>query len=1067
MLSKTILIWYVLYSFKMIRLIHSDRYRLPLFFAPKHYTVKLLTTLDPEFTFTGTVKIFGQCLNDTKKLTLHRDEGLKNINIDLTEVDNQGRAHQANKVFLEKILYSPREDFLMIYTQEVLKKDHFYLILIEFEGEISNSTDGLFRRSVVSKDGSTSYALTNFYPVGARKVFPCFDEPNIRANFEIVIGRQEKYNSTSNMPLVKTEPVEEMDGWFWDHFMNTEPLSTYLISFMIYDDAFEWFGNPKGQLRILATLDTKKQMFMIWRTAPKLFAFLRKYLQVPFPFPKVDIVAVPHTLGNIDVYGNPGMIVIHEELISFKSPSMRPDKVHEILFYVAQQLCNQWLCIVAPTWWSEVWFVRTLSCYIARVALNAMSDGQSLERDLADHLLSFLHDKETTVISPEVVADVDSITTSINAVNCRKSGLLFRMAHLMIGQDDMKEILGRFLRSNAFQTVDQYNLWKAYETSASEGIFSRDGNLSEVMNTWIYKSRYPVVNVKRKYKDNEAILTQSNFYETTDDEKTYWWIPISYTTKDENRTKSTKVREWLKPSGELLEISSVNSSDWLLVNLHMISPYRVEYDLRNWDLLGSFLRDPRRFKQIPVFNRMQLIDDICTFAKLGKVSYEFLFDFLIYLEIENRYAPWAAAVKNLVGFHWRIHRNSETVRLLNMYMQKLLKPHFMEKKLNFTENSLVDVTLRALIIEYSCFFGLNDCLIEVRNLFKIYEKDSDSTTLIPIEIRSIIFCYAIKHGSPSDFNFLFDKWQKSDDIIEREDMLMGLYCSKSFDLIKKIPNSNKVKRRIKFPTKLRVNSSETQEQEKKIKSSSDKEKLLKRTKDNHKTGPLANRNRQKLEENEKIVSDQDEHEEKTKQNEISYDDKTNSLRTEGNNFSDSKITTSSNEKSLSEETVSTENFSEFPSDETELLETTPESDESLSESSSPKSSNEPDLTFILKRSKFDIASAVFYENLDKMHPTKAVQYIRIFAERIREEKDLTILKEYFETNNEKFHLIRDFLDETFEMVEKNLGWQDKHTKLIEIALRKHLKINATKSEARRNMPFIELTSLLIFSSLFI
>jgi len=75
--------------------------------------------------------------------------------------------------------------------------------------------------------------VTNFQRIGARKVFPCWDEPAIKATFTITITHSPKYGSWSNMPIKKTKEIRNEMDWRWTIFHTTPPISTYRIGIVL------------------------------------------------------------------------------------------------------------------------------------------------------------------------------------------------------------------------------------------------------------------------------------------------------------------------------------------------------------------------------------------------------------------------------------------------------------------------------------------------------------------------------------------------------------------------------------------------------------------------------------------------------------------------------------------------------------------------------------------------------------------------------------------------------------------------------------------------------------------
>lgn len=104
--------------------------------------------------------------------------------------------------------YQKENDYLIISLNNQLLKDHKYEIYIAFVGKLDDGLAGFYRSSYHDKDHKKVWlGVTQFEAISARRAFPCFDEPDMKATFDISIGRQEQYRAISNMPLLRTEPM--------------------------------------------------------------------------------------------------------------------------------------------------------------------------------------------------------------------------------------------------------------------------------------------------------------------------------------------------------------------------------------------------------------------------------------------------------------------------------------------------------------------------------------------------------------------------------------------------------------------------------------------------------------------------------------------------------------------------------------------------------------------------------------------------------------------------------------------------------------------------------------------
>lgn len=143
------------------------------------------------------------CLDDTDSITLHAKyfKVLKE-KTEVSDVDNQ------EKIPIIDQTLDPENDFYTIRLQSPLRKSKDYYVVLKFEGDLLVNLVGYYRSSYKDENKMTKWlAITKFEPAFARRAFPCFDEPSLKARFKITLGHHKMYKGLSNMPINKTVPM--------------------------------------------------------------------------------------------------------------------------------------------------------------------------------------------------------------------------------------------------------------------------------------------------------------------------------------------------------------------------------------------------------------------------------------------------------------------------------------------------------------------------------------------------------------------------------------------------------------------------------------------------------------------------------------------------------------------------------------------------------------------------------------------------------------------------------------------------------------------------------------------
>lgn len=174
-------------------------YRLPKTFHPENYRLKVITHLNEDglgHRFTGKVWIVAICDQNTNNITVHA----KNLTINEEKVKVK-LIH--DKIEIKEVKFDADNEFLVIVANETFRQGNKYMVYIPFEAPLSTGLQGYYKSSYFdNKRREKVYlSVTQFEPTAARYAFPCFDEPEMKATFDIALGHHKNYTALSNMPL--------------------------------------------------------------------------------------------------------------------------------------------------------------------------------------------------------------------------------------------------------------------------------------------------------------------------------------------------------------------------------------------------------------------------------------------------------------------------------------------------------------------------------------------------------------------------------------------------------------------------------------------------------------------------------------------------------------------------------------------------------------------------------------------------------------------------------------------------------------------------------------------------
>nr|XP_033334550.1 aminopeptidase N isoform X2 [Megalopta genalis]XP_033334551.1 aminopeptidase N isoform X2 [Megalopta genalis] len=761
--------------------------RLPRSVLPDSYELRLIPFIwEGNFTYHGEVKILVNVTEDTKNVTLHA------ASMDIDESFTNIREYSATSNATKAIgIVEQRNDterqFHVIKTSDTLKGGKQYFVHLKFVGYLNDYLQGFYRSSYTVGNEIRWIATTQFQATDARRAFPCFDEPALKARFQISIARPTNMTSIANMPRKgEPMPVPGLPSYVWDHYDRSVPMSTYLVAFIVSD--FKMLKSESGNFRVWARNEAIDQAHYSLKIGPKILEYFENYFKIKFPLPKIDNVALPDFAAG--AMENWGLITYRETALLYQEGVSTSNNKHRVASVVAHELAHQWFGnLVTPSWWTDLWLNEGFASYVEYVGMDAVEPAWKVLEQFVVHDLQIVFGLDVLESSHPIsikVGHPDEISEIFDRISYEKGASIIRMMDHFLTTQVFKQGLTNYLNGKAYQSAEQDDLWDALTKQAhKDKVLSTSVTIKQIMDTWTLQTGFPVVTIIRNYKNGSAMLTQERFrldngtIKTTSETEPMWWIPITYTTEKLLDFNKTQPSEWIKAEKSII-MPKLNAgpNEWTIFNVQETGYYRVNYDRTNWQMIINQL-NKESFRDISTINRAQLIDDALNLARAGRLDYATALDVTSYLAHETEYLPWKSA---FTAMHYL---NDMLVKMpgydkFRVYILKLIDNVY--KQVGFKDNPddpQLTVLTRINVLTWACNFGHEDCVQNARSQFYNWRNMPNPNRNNPIapNLKSVVYCTAIRVGGQTEWNFAWQMYQQTNVGSEKDLLLNALGCA--------------------------------------------------------------------------------------------------------------------------------------------------------------------------------------------------------------------------------------------------------------------------------------------------
>lgn len=428
---------------------------------------------------------------------------------------------------------------------------------------------------------------TQFEACDARRAFPCFDEPSLKATFNLSIEIPADQVALSNMPEKETVAVGTDKKLVT--FETTPVMSTYLLAWAVgdfeYIEAFteRRYNGKQLPVRVYTTRGLKEQGRWALEHAPKVIDYFSEQFEIDYPLPKSDILAVHEfTHGAME---NWGLVTYRLTAILFDEKLSDSRYKNRIAYVVAHELAHQWFGnLVTMSWWNGLWLNEGFATWGGWLATDFLHPDWEVWAQFVEegHSAAFQLDAVRSSHPIEVtVRDALDVNQIFDKISYLKGCSIIRMLASHLGIKTFLKGIGIYLRKHAYENATTEDLWAALSEASGQDI-------NKIMEPWVKKIGFPVLTVAENKETKQITLKQSRFLSTGDvkaeEDETTWWVPFAL------REKKGKVDDSVPTSMTTKEYTVRGvDDDFYILNAGATAFYRVNYPPERLKKLGTQL----------------------------------------------------------------------------------------------------------------------------------------------------------------------------------------------------------------------------------------------------------------------------------------------------------------------------------------------------------------------------------------------------------------------------------------------------------------------------------------------
>jgi cytosol alanyl aminopeptidase len=355
---------------------------------------------------------------------------------------------------------------------------------ISYLGKISrNSSAGLFQM----KQADQWYVYSQFEPTDARRAFPCFDEPSFKVPWQLTLHVPKDDVALANTP--ELSHADEPGGMQVVKFKESKPLPSYLVALAVgHFDIVDAGKVGKTPLRIITPHGKAANAKYAVEAIPQLLKLLEDYFGIPYPYEKLDSIAMP--ISNFAME-NAGLITYGETTLLAKPDEDSINRQRGCAIVTAHEMAHQWFGdLVTTAWWDDIWLNEAFATWMENKIVREWKPEWHIDVTVINDRL-FAMREDSLVATRKIrqpIESNDDIANAFDGITYQKGAAVIQMFETWIGQDKFRKGIQLYLKQHTWGNATA----KDFEATISS---AAGHNIAPAFDSFLNQAGVPEISV--------------------------------------------------------------------------------------------------------------------------------------------------------------------------------------------------------------------------------------------------------------------------------------------------------------------------------------------------------------------------------------------------------------------------------------------------------------------------------------------------------------------------------------------------------------------------------------------